>query len=560
MSSASRGVVWFLCLSMIVGPLGCAKQERIQPPHSKAEVLEAELKLATEIELSKELQQGQVDHRLRIASMALDAGRPELMRETLIGVTSWMAANEPEKDFTKRAEKSVRVLGGKEQDKYFLGDPYEQLLAYLYLGILDFQAEDYQNAVSSFRSASFADEGSKEEGYKSDCYLAFILEGVASRIAGDEEGAQVAFGMAQRAFSFRQEMRVMEQALNRGGASYRSLDASKKEQAKFEALFDLVFAQLPISASIATGSREIIESAFAGANAALNTDTKSLDKPEKKAYKESPEAAVVKAYGKKGLGQAREDLNRLKGCVHDSVSPEQSEALAGANQQFAAVMARCLDPNTNAFFLQQVGIGPAKIRQGRYGEAVKLRPYAHPAERMFATLTPTDSSASSDPQLILALLGESVDYQALTRGGRYMDRILRGKAKFQHGMNITADVAKGVAVASAVGAGAMSMSSSSDSGEAMVVLLIVLGVALAVREISYAISDATHPEGDIRGWHELPSRIFFSCAALEPGEYEMQSEFMDAFANPLPSETKRSRFVVEPGRTSLFLLGSPWNQ
>lgn len=554
---SSRVVIWVLVASMALSPLNCARQQRFEPPHSKEQVLQSEIAEAEAIEANKKQAQDQLDQRLRVASMALDAGRPDLARDTLINVTSWMAANEPEKDFTKRAEKAVRLLGGKEQEKYFLGDPYEQLFAYFYLGLLDFQAGEYDNARASFRSASFADAGSKAEGYKSDCYLAFLMEGIACRELGNTEGANEAFGMAQQAFGFRMRMADLEDVFRRGAAYYRPLDAPKKQQEQFQALYDLVYAQVPISVAISNTPEQAVDSAFGGAIMALRNNVNPKGKAEKKVYKDSPEAAVVKAYGRRKLNVAEQDLARMKEATLACVPPDMGASLAQADAQFATLVARCQDPKTNVFILQQVGYGPAKIRLGKFGERIEIRPYPNPRERMFTMLRRLDQDAL--PAVYSGVLGESVDFQAMTRGGRYMDSILRGKAQFKQGMNVSADVAKAVAVGSAIALTILAaMRSSSD--EAYIVLAAVLFLALAVREGSMAIADAAHPEGDIRGWHELPSRIFFTCASLEPGEYEIEPDYYDMLGRAVPQTADRYRFMVEPKRTSLLLVGSPWMQ
>jgi hypothetical protein len=535
---------------------GCATQAARSTvlPASKAEALEAEIQKAKTIEASPELAQDQVEAWLRVASMALDAGRPEVARQTLIDTTGFMAANEPEKDFAKRAKKSLRMLGGEERQKYFLGDPYEQLFAYLYLGMLDFQAGDYQNAKASFRSASLADEGSKDEGYKSDCYLAFLLEGIAARVNGDPGQGEAAFALAEKAYRFRQLMPVMEQAFASGGARCRPSDERQDEVDRFTAMFELAFSQLPISLAIAPGPAQCVNEVFEGANRTLGAINQPRNEKEEKIFQDRPEGMVLKTYGKDKLADVPRDLNRLRQATESDLPAINMEPIDAACRQFAEVVRKCRDPKTNVFILQQAGMGPAKVREGLFGEVIRIRPTPESAARMAALIQPAGSTAA--PLITVALPGESVDYQAMTRGGRYVDSLLGGKARFKAAMNITSDVAGAVALASLATAGTLAATDSSK--DATIAALVVAGVAFATREASLAVSDSTHPEGDIRGWHELPSRLFFACASLDPGEYDLEARFFDLTAQALPNETKKARLKVEAGPANLFLLGSPW--
>jgi hypothetical protein len=534
---------------------GCASQvQRVPPPYSKQEVLKIEQQKADAMAASPKERKDLVRQQLRVASMAIDVGDYALARKTLIDVTGFIQASNPQKDFAKRAEGATKLIGGKEESAYFRGDPYEQLFSYLYLGAMDFQAGDYQDAQSMFRSASLADEGSKLEGYKSDCYLAFLLEGIAARVKGDPDAADGAFKLAEKAFKFRQELPVIQQVFAAGGSQYRSKDGSKKDQEKFEALFELAVSQLPIALVVSNTPQETIGSAFEGAVAALGVNPSTLDKAAKKAYKDSPVAEVNKVYG--NTKDAVADLNRLRAAVEAQLPGVDLAAIQAAEASFADVLQHCRDAKTNVFALQQTGAGPSKVRSGRYGEVLQFRSANDPVERMTAVFQPV---GGGKPVFAVGMLGDSTDYQAMTRGGRYMDAILEGKAKFKSGMNTSADVSGTVALASLGAAGVLAMTNQGNqNNEAMVILLIIAVVGLAVREASLAIADASHPEADVRAWNELPGRLFFLSASLEPGEYEVQPSYYDYLARNVPARGPGGRIRVEAEKPQLYLLGSPW--
>jgi len=578
MTAARRLVVGLVTAGMTVGPIGCATRPQVEPLRSKQEVLDVELSEAAAIEQDEKRKEDQVDQRLRVASMAWDVEQPELARENLVEATSFMAALTPEKDFHKRAESATRLLGDKEREKYFLGDPHEQLFAYLYLGILDFQAGDYGKALGSFRSAHLADEGSRAEGYKSDCYLALLLEGVTCRMLDDEPGMDEAFRLAERAFAFRQRMPLLKEAFYMGAAEYLTAHSGEKDQERLDALFPLVFGQLPIALTADLEPHGAVDQAFGGARLLLEEEDRRERSDEAK--------DVLKRYSGK-TDEALEDLGALQSLVLSNITDSRMAATLAAERAFGALIERCNAPETNAFILHQVGAGPAKIRLGKYGQIVQIRPNPCALHRVVTTVRRLDGAGGSPMLASISVLGESVDYQASTRGGREMDHILEGRAKFRDAMNVSATLSGTVAsaalcvamvqattaivttttvvtpTATAAGSAGYATTTTTTTSTAGVgaatTALAVAGAAFLLYQGSKILSDAAHPEGDVRGWHELPSRIFFTCAALEPGEYELRSEYFDVVARQLPERSTRIGFVVEQGHPSMVLAGSPWD-
>jgi tetratricopeptide (TPR) repeat protein len=93
---------------------------------------------------------------------------------------------------TEGAQKA-RSLWYEEGMKDFKGEPYERVMAYYYRGLMYMNAGDYENARASFKSAVLQDSFAEEEQYRADFALVIFLEGVAARLAGDEEGAKSSF-------------------------------------------------------------------------------------------------------------------------------------------------------------------------------------------------------------------------------------------------------------------------------------------------------------------------------------------------------------------------------
>lgn len=593
-----RTITGVLVFSLIMGPLGCARQ-RIVPVHTQEEALAAEVAKAERMESSKSLRRDQVDQWLRVATLALDAGKPELAREKLIDATSVMMANSPWKDFEQQARKSMRTFGGKEKQKYFLGDPYEQLLAHLYLGILDFQAGDYEYAKAMFRAASLMDQGSKEEGYKSDCYLAFLLEGIACCELGQADEADQAFQLAHKAFGFRQSLPLLMKALYQALGDMMDKSGGKDADLKrLDAMFPLVVSCLPLCVVMEPDTRKALASAFDAARAAV------LEPP-----KDSPAKRFTGVLGgKKGerAERAQNYLSDFENCTNQCLSEADLKQAAQVQEEFGKVITAYRDKKINTLIIEQMGLGPAKIRAGKYGNKLLFRPYVTPARRIINVLRPVDGNPASYLSCI-PFPGEAVTYQARTRGGREVDRILKKKAEFRDAMQVTASIAAGASVSAAASAAvvaattaactatvtttatttattvaASSAASSSAaassstaattttttttstagaSSGAMAATGILLGVAVAMIIIMIAamsIANATHPEADIRAWHEVPDCLMFSGAFVTPGEYEMTSTFYDMCGLEVPGSLETVRFNVAPDRTTLLLSGRPW--
>lgn len=577
MSRISRCLVWLLVVSVSLGPFGCASTHRAKVgkiPATKEEFLQTEIAKAEQISASKNQKtwSDESDEWLRVASMALDAGKPEYARQVLGNVTTTMSGILTDKEFQRREGKALRPVGGWEHEKYFLGDPYEQLLAYLYLGMLDFQAGDYELARVSFRNATLADQESAKEGYKSDCYLAFLLEGFASKQLGEQENEEDAFRFAQRAFAFRQNMAVVQAAMYGAVARLQPAEPDKKFLARLDRAFPLVFQQLPSCLTVTEDPTQAIEATFAAAKGAL-------DKPAK----ESPAKKLLDACSKKD--QALELLDAFRKCVLEALTPESIARAKTAQDGFASLVNACRDPNANTIIIQQIGQAPVKIRSGRYGNVVAFQAQPCPVDRVISTIERVDNSEK--PLLaVVPMTGERVDYQARTRGGREMDSVLEGRAQFRDAMNITSGISLGVASAAlyaasaaaatmvtttvttvtytvsttgAVTASTTTTTTAAPAGMAAATpLLVAAGVAIVLYKLTKMIGDAAHPEGDIRGWHELPGQLMFTCAKLEPGKYELSSQSFDKLARPVPDVSRAVRFTVEPGKTSLVLCGSPW--
>ncbi len=77
------------------------------------------------------------------------------------------------------ARKSRRLFQD-EADKFFIGEPYERVMAYYYRGILYWMAGEPDNARACFRSAQLQDSDTEKNEFRNDYVLMDYLDGLAS--------------------------------------------------------------------------------------------------------------------------------------------------------------------------------------------------------------------------------------------------------------------------------------------------------------------------------------------------------------------------------------------
>ncbi len=604
--SAVQSLLLFLSLGSIVACSSAPKVDLVEPPPSsprtKEEALEREVQRvnqAAEGESRKDL----IDLQLRLASMALDARDQSLARETLIEATRKMSGEVDGKAFLRHEKEALKKFGGVEEEKYFLGDPYEQFLAYVYLGILDFQAGDYELARASFRSAIIADTNTTEDLLPSDSYFAFMMEGFCNKALEEEDQARECFRLASEAYSFRTTMPILAQALYLAlGQMIRGTDTHKIIQ-RLDCMFPLVFVNIPSSLSVYKDPYAAVEHAFASARAALDEpdksplaeeflksfewnikasayDTYNYLKRTLKNDTESESPGIMESLGMDSSGQDKKTvalymLDRFQERVRGALEKYDFEKIKRKQDRFDQYLKHCLQEKTNVLMVHQIGQGPWKTRTGKYAQMVQFHTPRYPERRVLGVLARKDGATSLSP--CVAFQGEDVSYQAKTRGGREMDHLLEGRAEFRDAMYSASMLAAGTSsaalAAASVGAamtavGISTLSASVTLGgvtySAWVSSAIAApAAALAVGSLvayhaAKAIGDAVHPEGDIRGWYEIPDALLLSCASLEPGAYEVTYHTFDRLGKWLEGVTCKKAFEAPSTGITLLLTGSPW--
>lgn len=78
-------------------------------------------------------------------------------------------------------------LTGSEDSKAYKGDPYEKAINAFYVGLLLYNQGDLENAMAAFKNGILADSDSKEEVYKSDLTLLYLLAARVAKKSGKED-------------------------------------------------------------------------------------------------------------------------------------------------------------------------------------------------------------------------------------------------------------------------------------------------------------------------------------------------------------------------------------
>jgi len=174
-------------------------------------------------------------------------------------------------------------------------------------------------------------------------------------------------------------------------------------------------------------------------------------------------------------------------------SPELAQEVA----LWAEKTTRNIDPlDYNALAIIWRGTAPQAVRAGQYGELRLIQPGKVNPDIDYAIAA---NSTSHPP---FSGFG-SINYQATTRGGREMDNVLGKQATFKGATNTGGNV---LLTSGAVGTG----NSEADA------LLLAGGLLLKV------LSATTHPEADIRYWHNIPARFEVVPLKLAPINHTLQ--------------------------------------
>lgn len=213
-------------------------------------------------------------------------------------------------------------------------------------------------------------------------------------------------------------------------------------------------------------------------------------------------------------------------------------------------------PDDRTLAIADMGLSPMKVGEGDYGEYLT---YAAPDPVPEASVSFLAAGITYD-----ASFGEDLYWQATTRGGRQVDKILAGKAEFKDNAIAVgvvslqlADVALDVASYQAWDDDDYDRhhrhhdrhddDDDSDEALAWAAGLAIIGVGALL------VADSTAPEADTRYWDNLPAHIDYTT--LPAGALATEAVFKDASGATLG--TQPVRVHIDPkDRCSLVYVKS----
>jgi hypothetical protein len=442
--------------------VGCAKKppEVAEPVRSRTEDQQA---LAAEDGKDQALEQ------VRLASLALADGDTELANHTLRQVATKLT------DF--RAEGQFAAIVGAESAKEWKGEPYEKMMAFLYLGYLLLERGDHGNAMAMAKSALLADTGTNAERFRADFLPAYVLKALAHNDVGEHAAAQ-------------QQMDVAIETLKNRALTERMTEELLAVRVETDDLDAQEAARLLLLGGIPAGLTARPADPLEAADAALSwaTDSRAFAADAKR--KDWPSAAA--GASRPALKRSLEHFEPLMHAWRSRLKAMPDDLIADLEVEAAFLQSLISEPGVVLFL--ESGRGPRKVAMGRYGEV----------------LTYTDGKLGRTPRIsvegetIEPVQLDSVTYQATTRGGRAVDGFLKGKAVFKDSSGVLGyALVVGGDIANAV-----------DDSTAAAVLYILGGVTWIAGAIA-------NPRADTRHWELLPEGLWIAKANLPPGEHSL---------------------------------------
>lgn len=177
-----------------------------------------------------------------------------------------------------------------------------------------------------------------------------------------------------------------------------------------------------------------------------------------------------------------------------------------------------IDLKNNTLLCIELGKGPLRYPIGQYGQLAifTCKPCGIKKIKVFINEKPFGSDKVS--------LSSDVFFQAITRGGREMDGILKGQAQFKQ---TTADMSMACSQTALDIMNQANLQSSTnpyyDPTSAY-----MAGAAIAVIGLGLAMaSAAANPAADVRHWSLMPGNIIIAPFYLAPGTHNVKIERYD---------------------------------
>jgi tetratricopeptide (TPR) repeat protein len=191
----------------------------------------------------------------------------------------------------------------------------------------------------------------------------------------------------------------------------------------------------------------------------------------------------------------------------------------------------------NLLVIAELGGSPRKLSDGISNHEIVYRRAKRTPERAI--------TVQLDGKAMPLTLVDDVFFQASTRGGRPIDRIIDGKVAFQ---NTTETIGSALGTIASEGS-VISAANGGGGGR-------ILGALAAVGAISSIISVNVKPRADVRYWANLPETLHASSLNLRALPATVNVALSDADGNPVPNEQVRVQSWIDKNGNGLVWIKS----
>lgn len=174
-------------------------------------------------------------------------------------------------------------------------------------------------------------------------------------------------------------------------------------------------------------------------------------------------------------------------------------------------------PDANLLVVAELGGAPRKLGDGISNDEIVYRKAKRMPERGL--------KLTLDGNPVQTQLVEDLFYQATTRGGRPIDRVIAGKVAFREATGAVGDLFGTIASEGAV----WSAAAGQSNGNA-------LGAVAAVGAIASIISINVKPKADVRYWNNLPETIHVAAVRANKLPEAVQALLVDPDGKPVTAE------------------------
>ena len=220
--------------------------------------------------------------------------------------------------------------------------------------------------------------------------------------------------------------------------------------------------------------------------------------------------------------------NQLNGDPAQAVDAYQE--VARLHPQWQAPL-----PGTNVLVVAELGGSPRKLGDGISNhEIVYRRPKRTPERSITVTI---------DGRAYPLALAEDLYFQASTRGGRRIDRLIDGKVAFQNASETIGRIAGRLAADGSV----IQAAYGGGHGNA-------LGAIAAVGAISSIISVNVKPRADVRYWANLPETVHIAALKLAAPPSNVSVQLYDEAGAPVALEQVQVQRWTDKNGNSLVWI------